>query len=212
MLFPRWPRLAPLIFNLMDLTPEVNALVYGWPADSYEFDSLTLLLAAAFGWPARSDAGRMLADSLNKKARRYAAHSGYDLHRHGRLSRGHGAGGRRGIMPLDQLQIISSMEGKVTAFHVRLRPAPAGEATGRIREARTGGDRSRFARSPSGSGRASAPPTISLWNWPTPWPGAHRPSRFSSAFWASPTPWPCRYSSARARSASCARWAGRDGT
>ena len=32
------------------------------------------------------------------------------------------------IMPLDQMQIISSMEGKVTAFHVKLRPAPAGES------------------------------------------------------------------------------------
>ena len=31
----------PMIFNLMDLTPEVNALVFGWQADSYELDSLT---------------------------------------------------------------------------------------------------------------------------------------------------------------------------
>jgi putative ABC transport system permease protein len=31
------------------------------------------------------------------------------------------------IMPLDRLQQIASMEGKVTAFHVRLRPLPPGE-------------------------------------------------------------------------------------
>ena len=29
-------QVAPMIFNLMDLTPDVNALVYGWQADSYE--------------------------------------------------------------------------------------------------------------------------------------------------------------------------------
>ena len=32
------------------------------------------------------------------------------------------------IMPLDQMQKLGSLEGKVTAFHVRLRPAPAGES------------------------------------------------------------------------------------
>ena len=32
------------------------------------------------------------------------------------------------IMPLDEMQTISSRQGKVTAFHVRLRPTPAGES------------------------------------------------------------------------------------
>jgi putative ABC transport system permease protein len=32
------------------------------------------------------------------------------------------------IMPLDQMQKLGSLEGKVTAFHVRLWPAPMGEA------------------------------------------------------------------------------------
>jgi putative ABC transport system permease protein len=32
------------------------------------------------------------------------------------------------IMPLDQLQQLSSLQGKVSTFHVRLRPAPLGEA------------------------------------------------------------------------------------
>jgi len=27
-----------MILNLMDLTPEVNALAYGWKADSYELN------------------------------------------------------------------------------------------------------------------------------------------------------------------------------
>jgi ABC-type lipoprotein release transport system permease subunit len=29
------------------------------------------------------------------------------------------------IMPLDQLQQLSSLHGKITAFHLRLRPLPA---------------------------------------------------------------------------------------
>src|ERR1700729_2067194 len=33
----------PMIFNLMDLTPEVNAIVFGWLDDSYEFGSLKFL-------------------------------------------------------------------------------------------------------------------------------------------------------------------------
>jgi putative ABC transport system permease protein len=32
------------------------------------------------------------------------------------------------ILPLDQLQQISSLQGKVSSFHVRLRPAPDGES------------------------------------------------------------------------------------
>ena len=32
------------------------------------------------------------------------------------------------IMPLDQLQQLSGMQGKVSTIDVRLRPAPAGEA------------------------------------------------------------------------------------
>jgi len=32
------------------------------------------------------------------------------------------------IMPLHQLQQISSLQGKVSGFHVRLRPLPAGES------------------------------------------------------------------------------------
>ena len=39
---------TPVIFNLMDLTTDVNALAYGWKADSYEFDSLQILSDGAF--------------------------------------------------------------------------------------------------------------------------------------------------------------------
>ena len=61
-------QVAPMIFNLMDLTPEVNALVYGWLADSYEFDSLTLLSGHRFhdGKP-EVLLGDLLAQNLTKR-------------------------------------------------------------------------------------------------------------------------------------------------
>src|ERR1700735_5369608 len=37
---PAVAQASPMILNMMDLTPEVNALAYGWNADSYEFSSL----------------------------------------------------------------------------------------------------------------------------------------------------------------------------
>jgi len=39
---PAVAKATPMILNMMDLTPEINALIYGWKADSYELDSLTL--------------------------------------------------------------------------------------------------------------------------------------------------------------------------
>src|SRR5450631_4324081 len=39
---------TPVIFNLMDLTTDVNALAYGWKADTYEFDSLQMLSGRRF--------------------------------------------------------------------------------------------------------------------------------------------------------------------
>jgi hypothetical protein len=57
----------PMIFNLMDLTPEVNALVFGWQADSYELDSLNLTSGKRFqdGKP-EIMLGDILAGTLKK--------------------------------------------------------------------------------------------------------------------------------------------------
>ena len=59
---------TPVIFNLMDLTTDVNALAYGWKADSYEFDSLQILSGRRFrdGHP-EVMLGDLLADDLKKK-------------------------------------------------------------------------------------------------------------------------------------------------
>jgi putative ABC transport system permease protein len=126
---PDVERVAPMIFNLIDLTPEVNALVYGWQAHSYELDSLQFTSGRRFhdGSP-EILLGDLLATSLNKKTGDIVPIQGTDFTVVGTY---HGATALEAgavIMPLDQLQIISSMQGKVSAFHVKLRPAPAGES------------------------------------------------------------------------------------
>src|ERR1035437_1103859 len=68
MTLPVVEQARPMIFNLMDLTPEVNALVFGWQADSYELDSLNLTSGRRFqdGKP-EILLGDILAGNLNKK-------------------------------------------------------------------------------------------------------------------------------------------------
>ncbi len=122
-------RAAPMIYNVMDLTPEVNALAYGWKADSYEFDSMQILSGQRFrdGQP-EVMLGDLLAENLGKKV-------GDKLDLQGSsftvTAVYHGASALEAdaiILPLDQLQQLSSLQGKVSTFHVRLRPVPLGES------------------------------------------------------------------------------------
>jgi putative ABC transport system permease protein len=120
---------TPMILNLMDLTPEVNALAYGWKADSYEFDSLTLKAGRRFqdGQP-EVMLGDLLAASLKKSAGDTLEIQGAVFTVSGIYHGGSALEAGAVIMPLDQMQKLGGLEGKVTAFHVRLRPAPVGEA------------------------------------------------------------------------------------
>jgi putative ABC transport system permease protein len=120
---------TPMILNLMDLTPEVNALAYGWKADSYEFDSLTLKSGRRFrdGQPELM-LGDMLAVSLKKNAGDTLEIQGSTFTVAGVYHGGSALEAGAVIMPLDQMQKLGSLQGKVTAFHVRLQPAPMGEA------------------------------------------------------------------------------------
>jgi putative ABC transport system permease protein len=126
---PDVAQVAPMIFNLMDLTPEVNALVYGWRANSYELDSLTILSGHRF-----HDAtpeillGDLLASNLGKKAGDTLSIQGTNFTVAGVFHGGSALEAGSVIMPLDEMQIVAGMEGKVTAFHVKLRPAPTGES------------------------------------------------------------------------------------
>jgi putative ABC transport system permease protein len=120
---------TPMILNLMDLTPEVNALAYGWKGDSYEFDSLKLISGRRFhdGQP-EVMLGDLLAGSLNKKPGDTIEIQGSTFTVAGVYHGGSALEAGAVILPLDQMQQLGSLQGKVTAFHVRLRPAPAGES------------------------------------------------------------------------------------
>ncbi|MGA3335092.1 MAG: ABC transporter permease [Terracidiphilus sp.] len=120
---------SPAIYNLMDVTPEVNALVYGWKADAFQLDSLQILTGRRFRDGQREVMlGDLLAQDLNKKPGDILELQGTQFKV---TAIYHGASTLEAaavIMPLDQLQQLSGMEGKVSTIDVRLRPLPAGEA------------------------------------------------------------------------------------
>jgi putative ABC transport system permease protein len=120
---------TPVIFNMMDLTTDVNALVYGWKADTYEFDSLQILSGRRFrdGHP-EVMLGDLLADDLKKKVGDTLEIQSSPFTVCAIYHGGSGLQAAAVIMPLDQLQELSSLQGKVSTFDVRLRPAPAGES------------------------------------------------------------------------------------
>lgn len=119
---------SPTIFNLMDLTPDVNALVYGWKADAFQFASLKTLAGRRFhdGQP-EVMLGDMLAQTLKKSPGDTLDLQGTPFTVVGIY---HGASTLEAaavVMPLDQLQQLSSLQGKVSTIDVRLRPAPGSE-------------------------------------------------------------------------------------
>ena len=120
---------TPMILNMMDITPEVNAIAYGWKAQSFEFDSLKFQSGRKFrdGQP-EIILGELLASNLNKTAGDTLDIQGSKFTVSGVFHGGSALEAGAVIFPLDQLQQIGSLQGKVTAFHVRLRPAPAGQS------------------------------------------------------------------------------------
>jgi putative ABC transport system permease protein len=119
---------TPVIFNLMDLTTDVNALAYGWKAGSYQFESLQILSGRRFrdGRP-EVMLGDLLAEDLKKKVGDTLEIQGSPFAVCAIYHGGSGLQAAAVIMPLDQLQSLSNLQGKVSTFDVRLRPAPAGE-------------------------------------------------------------------------------------
>jgi putative ABC transport system permease protein len=118
----------PMIVNLMDLTPEVNDLVFGWPANSFEMEGLTLLEGRRF----RDDQpevmlGEMLAENLGKKAGDFMDIQGASFQVVGVYRGGSALEAGAAVLPLRQLQKLSDLGGKVTAFHVHLRKDSQGE-------------------------------------------------------------------------------------
>jgi putative ABC transport system permease protein len=121
-------RAEPMMFNLMDLTPEVNALVFGWLDNSYEFGSLTFSSGGPFhnGKP-EVILGEVLAKNLDKKVGDTLDMQGSTFTIVGIFHGGTALEAGAVIMPLDQMQQLTSFQGKVSGFHVRLKPVPSGE-------------------------------------------------------------------------------------
>jgi len=120
---------APAIFDEMDLTPEVNALVYGWKAGAFQLDSLQILSGRRFrdGRP-EVMLGDALAQDLKKAPGDTLTIQGTQFRVSGIY---HGSSALEAdavIMPLDQLQQLSGVQGKVSTIDVRLQPAPPGES------------------------------------------------------------------------------------
>jgi putative ABC transport system permease protein len=120
---------TPVIFNMMSLTADVNALVFGWKGDTYEFDSMQILTGRPFR-DGHSEVmlGYLLADELKKKVGDTLEIQSAPFTVCGVYHGGSGLQADAVVMPLDQLQELSSLQGKVSTFDVRLRPAPAGES------------------------------------------------------------------------------------
>jgi len=116
---------TPAIFNIMDLTLEINALAFGWKASSYEFESLQLLSGKPFhdGQP-EVMLGDLLAENLHKKVGDALEIQGSQFTVAAIYHGGSALESGAVILPLDQLQLLSGLQGKVSTIHVRLRPLP----------------------------------------------------------------------------------------
>ena len=119
---------TPVIYNVKDLTPDVNALVFGWKADSFEFKSLQLLSGRPFrdGQP-EVMLGDLLAGNLAKTTGDTLEIQGSPFTVAAVYKGGSALEAGAVIMPLDQLQQLSSLQGKVSTIHIRLKPPPPGE-------------------------------------------------------------------------------------
>ena len=119
----------PVIYNVMDLTSDVNALVYGWPAGAFQLDALQMISGKRYhdGQP-EVMLGDLMAQSLKKQPGDTMEIQGTPFTVTGIFHASSGLEDDAVIMPLDQLQLLSSVQGKVSTIDVRLKPAPSGES------------------------------------------------------------------------------------
>lgn len=119
---------VPAIVNFVDLTPDLNAVVYGWAADSYELEPLVMLEGRRFrAGAAEIMLGEVLAESLNKRTGDTLVIQGSSFTIVG-VYRGVSAFETGGaLMPLSESQRLSDLGPNVTAYNVRLRRPAEGE-------------------------------------------------------------------------------------
>lgn len=119
---PSVQKATPMMLELASLTTDLNAIIYGWKADSFEFQSIQIIAGKRFrdGLP-EVMVGEALSRSLRKGVGdrieiQGGAFTIVAIYR--ALSALESAAV---IMPLDQLQFLTSKQGKVAVFHVKLR-------------------------------------------------------------------------------------------
>ncbi len=128
-----------MIFNLMDLTPEVNAIAFGWLDDTYEFDSLTFESGGKFhNNKPEVILGSLLAKNLNKKVGDTLNMQGSTFTVVGHLPRRHGAGGRRGDFAPRSNAAAYQHAGKGLGVSRPAAPCAVGRVGRTLFEARTG--------------------------------------------------------------------------
>lgn len=126
---PMVAQISPTVFNLMDVTPDVNALVYGWNADAFEFNSLKIVAGRRVRDGQREVMlGDLLAQDLKKRPGDMLELQGTEFNVTAVYHAASTLEAAGVVMPLGQLQELSGMEGKVSTIDVRLHPAPAGES------------------------------------------------------------------------------------
>lgn len=136
---PEVAEAVPVVVNFVDLTPEINAVVYGWDEHSYEMEPLTMLEGRRFlGNEAGIMLGEVLAESLGKHVGDTVEFQGASFRVVG-IYRGVSAFETGGaLLPLRQAQELSDLGRNVTAFNVRLRPLKPDEdpdeRTARVRK------------------------------------------------------------------------------
>jgi putative ABC transport system permease protein len=132
---PQIATAAPMVINMMAVTPEVNTLVYGWRSDTFEFSALQILQGRRFrDGQQEVMLGELLAGSLNKKVGDTIDLQGSSFTVVGIFRSPSALEAGAIIMPIDEMQNLSGMSGKVTAFHVRLKPPPAGVSPAQWRQ------------------------------------------------------------------------------
>lgn len=135
---PQVAEVSPMIVNMMDVTPDNNALIYGLRANSFEFAPLKIIRGHGLhDGQQEVMLGKLLADGINKNVDDTLEIQGTTYKVVGVYQGGSALEAGALIMPLGELQKLSSLEGKVTAFHVKLRPAPRVAPDDRLHKAET---------------------------------------------------------------------------
>ena len=133
---PQVAEISPMIVNMMDVTEGNNALVYGLRANSFEFAPLKLVAGRRFADGQQEVMlGKLLADGIHKGPGDTLDIQGSSYKVVGVYQGGSALEAGAVIMPLAELQKLSSLEGKVTAYHVKLRATPGESPDERLHKA-----------------------------------------------------------------------------